>query len=226
MTRRLFYAESGGQVGDGGVISADGFIIADGRWASLTAASAFEVGATKKLEGFHLHNGQVTNGVFAVGENYYLEIFKENRFNTRKNHSATHLLQASLQKVLGTHVKQAGSLVGTEKLRFDFNHFNALSKEEIEEVEKRVNEVIWKNHPVHISQMPMKKALSRGAIAFFEEKYGDVVRVIDMGTKLNPYSIELCGGSHVRTTGEIGLFKILMESSVASGIRRIEATTR
>lgn len=207
-----FYAESGGQVGDTGCITIS---------SRQESSTVFVVKDTQKLEGFNLHYGQVTKGVFIVKEECVLQIDQSNRSSTRKNHSATHLLQKALKDVLGDHVKQAGSLVTPTKLRFDFNHFKALTLEEIEKVEEHVNQAIWSNYSVEISNMPMTQAIKKGAIAFFEEKYGEEVRVVNMGS----HSIELCGGSHVKTTGEIARFKILAETSVASGIRRIEAIT-
>ena len=208
-----FYGESGGQVGDTGQISNNS--------QNPDDTLLFEVEKTRKLEGFHLHEGEVRKGQIKRGESYYLSIDNSLRLETRKNHSATHLLQKALKDELGDHIKQAGSLVTSDKLRFDFNHFKGLTPEELLAVEEAVNQSIFDNHRVSIEEMSMEAATQKGAIAFFEEKYGDRVRVVDMGD----YSIELCGGSHVKHTGEIGVFKILSESSISSGIRRIEAVT-
>jgi alanyl-tRNA synthetase len=206
--RSVFYGESGGQAGDRGRI--------------LSPEGRFRVEDVKRMEGYFLHLGVLEQGRMKSGETCRLEMDAETRRDTRKNHSATHLLQKALRTVLGDHVKQAGSQVGGEKLRFDFNHFGAMTEAEIRQVEALVNEAILANHPVDVREMKKAEAEAAGAMAFFGEKYGDVVRVVNMG---GGYSVELCGGSHVSATGEIGSLRILAESSSASGIRRIEAVT-
>ncbi|MFC1504456.1 alanine--tRNA ligase [Spirochaetota bacterium] len=205
--RSVFYGESGGQVGDTGTVQAGG--------------SLFKVEDTLKQEGFVLHAGKVEKGEISTGKEYEQEYDKAPRDALRKNHTATHLLHKALREVLGTHVKQSGSLVNSAKLRFDFNHFKALTDDEAARVEEMVNSSILANYNVNIFEMTKEEALEKGAIAFFEEKYGEKVRVID----IEGYSIELCGGSHVQSTGEIGSLRILSESSSSSGIRRIEAVT-
>lgn len=203
-----FYAESGGQIGDIGKIL-DGKNIL----ANITDTQ-------KPVDGLHV---MISNDAEAleVGKSYTLEVDAHARALTMRNHSATHLLQSALIKVLGNHVKQAGSIVTSEKLRFDFTHLQAMTKEEIEEVEKLVNQEIQKAHQVDAAQMTMDEAQKKGAMALFGEKYGNVVRVLTMGD----FSTELCGGTHVSNTGDIGLFTILFETSLATGVRRIEATT-
>ncbi|MBL8994280.1 MAG: alanine--tRNA ligase, partial [Spirochaetia bacterium] len=205
--KTVFYGESGGQVGDRGRIQG--------------ASSSFLVEDTTRRENYFLHRGILEKGTISVGETLELVYENAERDETRKNHSATHLLQKALRTILGDHIKQAGSLVTPEKLRFDFNHFSAVKENELEAVEDAVNESILKNLKVEISEMKKTEADKLGAMAFFGDKYGDTVRVVDMAG----HSVELCGGSHVRSTGEIGFFRILGESSSASGIRRIEATT-
>ena len=205
--KSVFYGESGGQIGDTGFIEGP-----DAR---------FEVLETRRSKGYILHRGQLLEGDLYPGRAYRLGIDASRRKKIRKNHSATHLLQRALKKILGNHVKQAGSLVAEDKLRFDFNHTSPLREEEIQKIEAEVNKAILENHAVAVEVMSRENAKQKGALAFFGEKYAEEVRVIDMGG----YSIELCGGSHVRTAGEIGSFVILSESSSASGIRRIEATT-
>lgn len=203
-----FYGEGGGQVGDIGVIMSGKNIIA-------------HINDTQKpVDGLHLHLSSDADAL-EVGQTYHLRVDSHTRNLTMRNHSATHLLQAALIKVLGPHVKQAGSLVTPEKLRFDFTHLQALSKEEIERVEQLVNAEIQKGHTVNASIMNMDKAIEKGAMALFGEKYGNEVRVLEMGE----FSTELCGGTHVRTTSDIGLITILSEASLATGVRRIEATT-
>lgn len=203
-----FYAVSGGQVADKGIIRHDQFEIA-----------VTEV--IKAPNGQNLHTGHVTFGQVHVGETVEAIVNKADRKSIIKNHSATHLLHAALKEVLGSHVNQAGSLVESERLRFDFSHFGQVTAEELETIEKIVNEKIWENIAVSIEEMPIDKAKEKGAMALFGEKYGDVVRVVEMSS----YSIELCGGIHVRNTSEIGLFKILSESGTGAGVRRIEAVT-
>jgi alanyl-tRNA synthetase len=209
LDRTPFYAESGGQVADKGIISV-------GDKAQIQVLDV-----QKAPNGYHMHKAKVIAGVVEVLDTAEAVIDAEKRADITKNHTATHLLHKALREVLGEHVAQAGSLVEAERLRFDFSHLGAMTPEEIREVERRVNEQIWANQPVMIREMPIEEAKAMGAMALFGEKYGDVVRVVQAGD----YSIELCGGCHVRSTGEIGMFKILSESSIASGVRRIEAVT-
>lgn len=208
MDQTPFYAVSGGQIADKGVIQND----------------AFEIEVTEVIKapnGQHLHTGHIKFG------QVYEEAIVEARVNETerkaimKNHSATHLLHAALKQVLGSHVNQAGSLVDSDRLRFDFSHISPMTSEEIQLVEQRVNEEIWKSMDVVTKEMAIEDAKAAGAMALFGEKYGDVVRVVDMG----PFSKELCGGTHVQNTSEIGLFKITSESGTGAGVRRIEAVT-
>ena len=204
-----FYAESGGQVGDVGVIKGNGF--------EFTVENT-----TKTHEGVVLHHGYISDGeTVSCGDKVYAEVNRSVREATMRNHTAAHLLQAALRKILGTHVEQAGQLVNSEAVRFDFTHFSALSADELRKVENTVNEVIMSAVPVVTSEMPIDEAKKLGAMALFGEKYGDIVRVV----KADDFSVEFCGGTHVKNTGSIGLFKIVSESSVASGVRRIEAVT-
>ena len=203
-----FYATSGGQTADTGVIKTDN--------------AEFEVQDTIKLLGGKIgHVGKVTKGMFAVDETVKMCIDVEKRLASGKNHSATHLLQKALREVLGTHVEQHGSDVNPERLRFDFSHFSAMTTEEIAKVEKIVNEKIQEGLPVVTEIMDIEDAKKTGAMALFGEKYGDKVRVVKMGD----YSTELCGGTHVKNTASITAFKILSESGIAAGVRRIEALT-
>lgn len=203
-----FYATMGGQQADVGVITTDN--------------SEFAVKDTIKLQGGKVgHVGEVIKGSFKIGDMVTLSIIEDNRNDTCKNHSATHLLQKALRTVLGTHVKQAGSLVNAERLRFDFNHFAAMTPEEIAQVEDLVNEQIAKFIPVVTEVMGIDEARKSGAMALFDEKYGETVRVVKMGD----FSTELCGGTHVPNTGVIATFKIISESGIAAGVRRIEALT-
>ncbi len=208
LNKTPFYGESGGQVGDKGKISGP-----DG--------SLFTVEDTKKINNMTIHVGEVLKGEFKKGSPVRAEIDVVNRNLIRANHTVTHLAHAALRKVLGSHVKQAGSLVAPDRMRFDFSHFNALSEEEIAAVESLVNEKIWENIPVRTDIMPYQEAVKTGAMAVFDEKYGDTVRVISVAN----FSKELCGGTHARATGQIGLFKILREVSPGAGMRRIEAVT-
>ncbi len=202
-----FYAESGGQVGDQG---------------SLTEGmNSFHVDTCQKQGGTFLHIGKVTAGAISVGQTICAHINTKARRASERNHSATHLLHAALRQVLGTHVGQKGSLVQPERLRFDFSHFEPISAEQLLEIERLVNHNIMLNADVQMEEMDIESAKAKGAMALFGEKYGDVVRVVDMGD----FSIELCGGTHVNSTGEIGPFRITSESGIASGVRRIEAVT-
>ena len=203
-----FYATSGGQEADKGVI--------------ISGDASFEVEDVIKLSGGKFgHVGHVVEGTFNVGDKAVFTVNEKNRALGAKNHSATHLLQKALREVLGTHVEQAGSLNNAEHLRFDFTHFSPLSDDEIARVEKIVNEKIAQDLPVVTKVMSMDEAKKTGAMALFGEKYGDEVRVVSMGD----FSVELCGGTHVKNTGAITAFKILSETGVASGVRRIEAVT-
>jgi alanyl-tRNA synthetase len=203
-----FYGESGGQVGDQGVISADNLII--------TVDSTL-----KDPTGLIIHHGKVTDGQIAKGDTVRLSVDIKKRQDTALNHTATHILHGALRQVLGDHVKQAGSLVSPQRLRFDFTHFAQVSVDEIDEIETIVNDRIRANVPVHTDEMDAEQALQIGATALFEEKYGDQVRVVS----LSNFSKELCGGTHADRTGDIGMFKIVAETSVAAGVRRIEALT-
>ncbi len=202
-----FYAESGGQIGDSGYLqnqSVKGKIL-----------------DTQKQQGVHLHQLEVEQGTLSINDEVDLTIDRQKRQKIILNHSATHLMHAALRQVLGEHVQQKGSLVTDQYLRFDFSHYEAMSKEEIAEVERLVNEKIRQNNHADIKEMDIEQAKQAGAMALFGEKYGDRVRVV----KLGDFSIELCGGTHVQRTGDIGMFKIVSESGVAAGVRRIEALT-
>ncbi|MBQ8032189.1 MAG: alanine--tRNA ligase [Butyrivibrio sp.] len=204
-----FYGTMGGQVGDIGVIEGEG-------------GSRFEVLETIHVAGGRTaHVGKVLSGSFKVGSNVSLKVDAENRAKTCRNHSATHLLQKALREVLGDHVEQAGSYQDPDKTRFDFSHHQAMTAEEIKKVEDLVNQKIAEALPVVTEEMSMEEAKKTGAMALFGEKYGDVVRVVKMGD----FSIELCGGTHVSNTSHVGIFKIVSESGVAAGVRRIEALT-
>lgn len=207
LDRTPFYAESGGQVGDTGVIK--------------TESGEFAVTDTKKThEGQYLHFGKVISGQLALGRAHAL-VDSEKRHDIMRNHSSVHLLQAALRMVLGTHVEQAGSYVDGTVARFDFTHFAAMTAEEIAETENLVNEAIFEAIPITIREMPIAEAKAEGAMALFGEKYGDIVRVVKMGA----FSTELCGGTHLDNTAKVGIFKIISESSVAAGVRRIVAVT-
>jgi len=211
-----FYGESGGQMGDTGTISTD-------------AGLRIEVtDTTKPLGRLHAHHGKVESGSIAVGDTVHLKIDAERRDRIRANHSATHLLHAALRRRLGEHVTQKGSLVAEDRFRFDFSHPKPLTAEEIADIEAEVNAEIRHNEPVTTRLMSPDDAVAAGALALFGEKYGDEVRVLSMGRPGEGgrhYSVELCGGTHVRATGDIGLFRIVSESAVSSGVRRIEALT-
>ena len=203
-----FYAESGGQVGDCGYLQA--------------GAARFDVRDTTKTGGAFLHHGAVVAGALKVGETVATHVDADVRHATALNHSATHLLHAALRQVLGEHVQQKGSLVDSQRLRFDFSHFESIKPEQIKALEDIVNAEIRKNTPVQMEETDIETAKQKGAMALFGEKYGDSVRVLSMG---GDFSVELCGGIHASRTGDIGLLKITSESGVASGIRRIEAVT-
>jgi alanyl-tRNA synthetase len=203
-----FYGESGGQVGDTGVAVAEGIEL--------------EVTDTKMpLENLIVHKAKVVRGKIKEGKKITLAIDSERRDRIRCNHTATHLLHRALREVLGEHVKQAGSQVAPDRFRFDFSHFQAMTADEIREVEKRVNAAIRRNYPVLTYELSFDEAVQHGALAFFGEKYGDRVRMID----ISGFSKELCGGTHVHAAGDIGMMKIVSESSVAAGVRRVEAVT-
>ena len=207
LDRTPFYGESGGQVGDSGWIR-----VGDAR---------FRVDDTRKQGGVFLHYGEMEAGRLRVGEGVHAEIDSERRAAIMRNHSATHLMHEALRHVLGDHVQQKGSLVDADKLRFDFSHFQPLTKDEIRAIEDRVNAQILANIPTRAEVMSIDEAKKTGAMMLFGEKYGDTVRVLHIGSE----SVELCGGTHVARSGDIGLFKIVLETGVASGVRRIEALT-
>jgi alanyl-tRNA synthetase len=204
-----FYGAAGGQVGDTGKIH---------NVAGLEMAVDDTI---KDPTGLIIHKGKIINGILNRGDGVTLSVDAAKRGDTARNHTATHILHSALRAILGDHVKQAGSMVAPDRLRFDFSHFSQVTAEEIESVEKYVNERIVDNVSVDIDEMDIEAAMASGATALFEEKYGDTVRVIALDT----FSRELCGGTHAGRTGDVGLFKILGESSVASGVRRIEAVT-
>ena len=208
LDKTSFYAESGGQVGDSGVISSDNgvFIVAD---------------TAKNADKIYLHSGKVERGVICVGDTVKASINAERRNMIKRNHTAAHLLQAALRQVLGNHVEQAGQLVNEKEVRFDFTHFNALSDDEILKVECLVNDFILRAETVESLEMPIEEAKKMVAMMLFGEKYGNIVRVVKAGD----FSTEFCGGTHVSNSGQIGLFKIVSESSVAAGVRRITALT-
>lgn len=202
-----FYAESGGQVGDSGSL--------------IAGDNEFTVTDTQKHGSAFYHYGRMAKGQFSAGDCLQAQVDNKRRQAIMYNHSATHLLHAALRELLGSHVTQKGSLVAADKLRFDFSHFAALSEQELEAIEARVNEKIRENLPVTTELMSPEAASAKGAMALFGEKYGHEVRVLQMGD----FSLELCGGTHVKATGEIGLFKITSETGIAAGVRRIEAVT-
>jgi len=206
--RTPYYGETGGQVGDTGTISHDGFLL--------------EVTDTiRPIDELIVHRGTVREGKIRVGTRVLLEVNRTRRMATARNHTATHLLQAALREVLGGHVNQAGSLVAPDRFRFDFTHFRGIELETLEAIELRVNQRIWEDEAVVVEVMGTEEAIKRGATALFGEKYGEAARVITIGD----YSQELCGGTHVRSTGEIGIFKVVSESGIAAGMRRIEGLT-
>ena len=208
LDKTSFYAESGGQVGDSGTVT--------------IGESVFEVAkTTKDADGVILHQGTLSGEAIKIGDKAVTKYCDKKRKDVMRNHTSAHLLQAALREVLGSHVEQAGQLVDGELCRFDFVHFSAMTKEEIKAVEDKVNEIILEGIDLMIKEMPIEEAKAMGAMALFSEKYGDTVRVVKAGD----FSTELCGGTHVENTGKIGVFKILAESSVAAGVRRIEAVT-
>jgi len=205
-----FYGEMGGQVGDTGEIQGEKcrIVITNTIWPSPDVI---------------VHQGKVVEGTISVGDGVTAIVDETRRLDIARNHTATHLLQAALRKVLGEHVRQSGSLVAPERLRFDFTHHSAPTKEQLAEVQRLVNENIRRNLKVEGRMMPYQQALDKGALAFFGEKYGEEVRVLEIGEPT--MSTELCGGTHIRATGEIGFFHIVAESSIGAGMRRIEAVT-
>ena len=207
LDRTPFYGEGGGQIGDTGTIYSDGFI-----------ANVYD---TKKTDGIYIHIATVVNGTLKVGDEVCADIEDARRDAICRNHSAAHLLQAALRSVLGTHVEQAGSFVNDKICRFDFTHFAALTSDEIRKIEALVNANILVANDIVTKETDIETARAEGAMALFGEKYGSVVRMVKMGA----FSTELCGGTHCNNTGKIGLFKIVSESSVAAGVRRIEAVT-
>jgi alanyl-tRNA synthetase len=209
-----FYAESGGQIGDAGVLTGV-------TKAGAIADARFMVRDTQKIGASFAHIGVLESGELRVGDIVEAQIDQERRTATALNHSATHLLHAALRRVLGSHVLQKGSLVAADRLRFDFSHTQALSPEELRHIEELVNSEIRGNAPVVTQVMALDEAVASGAMSLFGEKYDSDVRVLSMGD----FSMELCGGTHVQRTGDIGLFKILSESGVAAGVRRVEAVT-
>ncbi|MCD4676755.1 MAG: alanine--tRNA ligase [Desulfobacula sp.] len=204
----VFYAESGGQAGDTGGFENENCII------TITDT-------VKDLTGLFIHKGIIEKGEAKKGDTFTLKVDVFKRQNTGLNHTATHILHSALRKVLGDHVKQSGSLVTDTRLRFDFTHFSSVSTQEFQAIENEVNLRIRENHLIETKEMDMDEAVKKGATALFEEKYGDVVRVVSQGS----FSQELCGGTHTKQSGDIGLFKILSEAGIASGVRRIEAVT-
>ena len=208
LDRTPFYAESGGQAGDTGQLIADGVVL--------------NVTDTVKSGDAFLHQGQSVNGSLAVGDKVQSVVNQPVRDATRLNHSATHLMHAALRKILGEHVNQRGSLVNAERLRFDFSHFEPVSREQLRDIERLVNTEIWANSAIETEVMDLESARNKGAMALFGEKYTAEVRVLSMG---DGFSVELCGGTHAARTGDIGIFRIVSEQGVASGVRRIEAIT-
>jgi alanyl-tRNA synthetase len=203
-----FYAESGGQAGDCGYLE--------------LGSNRLEVGDCQKQGASHLHIVKVLEGAVSVGDLFTARVDANVRQATALNHSATHLMHAALRKILGEHVTQKGSLVDSERLRFDFSHFEAVTADQLKAIEHLVNQQIQANSAVETDLCDMNQAKSKGAMALFGEKYGDTVRVLTMG---DGFSVELCGGTHVKRTGDIALFRIVSESGVAAGVRRIEAIT-
>ncbi|MDO9464349.1 MAG: alanine--tRNA ligase [bacterium] len=206
LDKTCFYAESGGQIGDTGVISREDCDI--------------QIKDTYKISDTFIHKAKISKGTIKIGDNVTASIDIARRMRIAKHHSSAHLLQYALRQVLGKHIQQAGSWVGEKRMRFDFNHFNAVSNDQLNSIEEIVNQKIMELVEVKTFNTSMKKAKELGAIALFNEKYGETVRVVRIGD----FSVELCGGTHVKNTGEIGLFRIISDSSIASGVRRIEAS--
>jgi len=202
-----FYAESGGQIGDTGYIKNNSLVI--------------KVLDTQKRDGHIIHFGALEEGEVSLGQQVYAAIDKDRRLKIRSNHTATHLLHESLKQVLGNHVQQSGSLVSDQKLRFDLTHYEKIDQDQIEKIEGKVNRIIRENYEICTTIQNFDEAKKSGAVALFGEKYGDKVRVVD----IPGFSKELCGGTHVSRTGDIGVFKIISESSLSTGVRRIEAIT-
>jgi alanyl-tRNA synthetase len=210
MDKTTFYAEMGGQVGDTGEIK--------------NKSGRFEVRDTVKTAlGIVVHRGKMLSGTLSDGDTVEAEVSKERRLDISRNHTATHILQYALRQVLGKQIQQRGSLVTPDRLRFDFSHLVAMLPEEIQKVQRIVNENIRQNLEVYAEEMSYKQAVEQGATALFDEKYGDKVRGLKIGK--SPVSFELCGGTHISATGQIGAFHIISESSIGSGLRRIEAVT-
>src|SRR5258706_13091284 len=215
LARTPFYAEAGGQVGDTGLIVTE-------KNGTGSGGASFAVTDTQKVGSAIVHIGSLKGAALKVGDAVITRVDAERRAAIRLNHSATHLLHAALRQVLGTHVTQAGSLVAPDHLRFDFSHLAGIKDPELEHIESLVNEQVQANIVVSPAEMDLEAALQSGAMALFGEKYGDRVRVIRIGD----FSTELCGGTHLGATGEIGLFKVVGQGAVASGVRRIEAGAR
>jgi alanyl-tRNA synthetase len=205
--RTPFYAEAGGQVGDTGTITTDTGVVD-------------VLDTTYALPGLRRHVGRIRHGSVTAGQSAHLAIDAERRTAIRRNHTGTHVLHWALRQVLGEHVKQAGSLVSPDRLRFDFSHYAAVTPEEIDQIERLANREVLSNSPVDVYEVPKVEAEQMGAIAFFGDKYGDMVRVLRAG-----HSLELCGGTHVHATGDIGTIKIVSEGSIGSNLRRVEAVT-
>lgn len=209
LDRTPFYGEAGGQVGD------TGWLIGNGLRLRVTDTLKFK-------QDFIVHQGRLEEGILSSGDRVDAQVDEERRTATELNHTATHLLHTALREVLGDHVKQAGSLVAPDRFRFDFSHFTQVGYEKLKEVESLVNDYIMQNLPVSAEELPKDEAMRRGAIAIFEERYGERVRLVRVGDGV---SMELCGGTHTKRTGDIGLFKIISEGAVAANVRRIEAVT-
>ena len=210
--KTVLYATMGGQIHDEGKIFTDGF-------------EAEVISVDKDAQGKYLHTLKVTKGTVSTGETVSIEVDKKNRLAIARNHTATHILLSALQKVLGDHVEQAGSYVGNDRLRFDFNNSQAMTAEEIAKVEEMVNDVVLQALPVETKVLAIEDAKKLGATAIFGEKYGEVVRVVAVGGFEAPFDLEFCGGTHLKNTAQIGQFRIVSESGIAAGIRRIEAVT-